>query len=72
MPTLTPSSRVFQYVQVADHFRRQIQKGILKPGDRLPSQREMRESYGVNSSITEKAHALLEDCLLYTSPSPRD
>lgn len=55
------SPRVFQYQQVADQLRRQIRKGILKPGDRLPSMREMRERYGVNFNTMEKVHALLDE-----------
>lgn len=61
MSTTKPPSKIFQYVQVADQLRRQIEKGILKPGDRLPSMREMRQHYGVNFTTTEKAHALLEE-----------
>jgi DNA-binding LacI/PurR family transcriptional regulator len=61
MSLTTQSTKVFQYVQVADQLRRQIEKGILKPGDRLPSVREMSRRYGVNVSTTVKAHALLEE-----------
>jgi GntR family transcriptional regulator, arabinose operon transcriptional repressor len=61
MSTSTQPPKVFQYVQVADQIRRQIAKGILKPGDRLLSRREMRERYGVNFNTLEKAHALLEE-----------
>lgn len=61
MPSTSSTPRVFQYVQVADQLRRQIEKGILQPGGRLPSVREMSQRYGVNVSTTVKAHALLEE-----------
>lgn len=49
-----------KYQNVADDLRRQIQGGLLKPGDRLPSFTEMRVRQGVTQPTMERAHAILE------------
>ena len=32
--------------QIVEHFRVEIRKGSLKPGDRLPSARELAKAFG--------------------------
>ena len=55
-----------------------ILRGILRPGERLPAERELAERLAVSrpslrDAIAQlQASGLLTACLLYTSPSPRD
>jgi GntR family transcriptional regulator of arabinose operon len=49
-----------KYQQLAAHFRRQLTRGELRPGDRLPSRNEMRAQHGASRPTVEKAHSLLE------------
>ena len=39
------------YQQIADHITRQIESGVLKPGDRLPSTRQLCEQYEVSETV---------------------
>lgn len=48
-----------KYVQVANHFRNQIRRGELGPGDELPSERRIVEEWGVSRPTATKALALL-------------
>jgi GntR family transcriptional regulator len=41
--------------RVADDIRRQITEGHLTPGDRLPSENALAESYGLNRSTVRRA-----------------
>jgi len=49
-----------RYAQIADYYRRQIQSGQLRPGDRMPPFLEARARFGVAQSTLERAHQLLE------------
>lgn len=49
-----------KYWQLVEQFRKQIDVGELKPGDRLPSYTEMRVEYGASRPTTEKMHGILE------------
>lgn len=49
-----------KYLQLAEHFRGQLTRGELRPGDRLPSLTEMRAQHGASRPTVEKAHSLLE------------
>jgi GntR family transcriptional regulator len=49
------------YQQLAGQVREQISKGILKPGDTLPSVRELSDSLGVNMHTVRRAYLLLRD-----------
>ncbi len=49
-----------KYWQLVQQFRQQIEVGLLKPGDRLPSYVEMRKHHGVSRPTTERIHAVLE------------
>ena len=46
--------------QVADHVRTFIRNGELKTGDRLPSERELSEEFGVSRTIVREAINLLK------------
>ena len=48
------------YLQLTEEVRRQIQSGALKPGDRLPSIAQLRESHGFSKLTIERAHQILE------------
>jgi LacI family transcriptional regulator len=49
-----------KYASIAARYRQQIQSGVLRPGDRLPSFAEVRAQLGVGQSTLERAHQLLE------------
>jgi DNA-binding transcriptional MocR family regulator len=49
------------YEQVADRIQLLITEGTLKPGDRLPSVRKLREQLSVSMSTVLEAYRLLED-----------
>lgn len=49
-----------KYARIADQYRRQIESGELRPGDRLPSFVEVRAQLGIGQSTLERAHELLE------------
>jgi DNA-binding LacI/PurR family transcriptional regulator len=54
----TQSSHI-RYKQLAEELREQMRRGLLRPGDRLPSFAEMR-AQGISQNTMEKVHALLE------------
>jgi DNA-binding LacI/PurR family transcriptional regulator len=49
-----------KYSQLADRFRRRIESGELKVGDRLPSYVDMRRLHGVSRPTMDKVLDLLE------------
>ena len=48
------------YLQIADAFRRQIEAGVLSPGDKLPSVRELSASLTINPNTIQRAYRELE------------
>ena len=48
------------YFQIADAFRRQIEAGVLSPGDKLPSVREPSASLTINPNTIQRAYRELE------------
>lgn len=48
------------YEQIADAFRRQIDAGILRPGDKLPSVRELSAQLTINPNTIQRACRELE------------
>lgn len=61
MPTVgaTKFSRQGLPSQIASFVRNQIVKGELKPGDRLPTEREMAVEHGVSRAVIREAVAKL-------------
>jgi GntR family transcriptional regulator len=57
----TKPGATYEYVQLADWIEGQIQAGNLRPGDRLPAQRELGEQTGHSAELAGKAMALLRD-----------
>jgi LacI family transcriptional regulator len=49
-----------KYRQIVEHFQQQIEQGVLRPGDRLPSINAMRESQGISRVTMDKVHQILE------------
>ncbi|MGA5128379.1 winged helix-turn-helix domain-containing protein [Streptomyces olivoreticuli] len=48
------------YMQAAEVLRKEITQGRLKPGDKLPSARDLQERYGIASSTVQNALRLLK------------
>lgn len=48
------------YEEVAAQIRRQMAEGVLRPGDRLPAERELTEAFGVSRSSVRDAIRVLE------------
>ena len=49
------------YEQIADAFRRQISTGVLHPGDRLPSVRELSAQLTINPNTIQRSFRELEN-----------
>lgn len=48
------------YLQIIDEFKRQIATGILKPGDKVPSQRDLASELKVNANTVQRAYREME------------
>lgn len=53
------SKGIFQ--QIADNICRQILEGKLPPGERIPSVRDLAETYEVNRNTLLRTYAILEN-----------
>ena len=60
MFSLNPQSGIPIYRQLMEQARRMISSGQLKPGDALPSVRELALTHTVNPMTISKAYSLLE------------
>ena len=49
------------YAQIVSQVRQQVGRGILKPGEELPSVRELADSLGVNMHTVRGAYLKLRD-----------
>lgn len=58
---LDRQSPVPLYRQIADHFRQRIMSGDLPAGFRMPPERRLAESQGVNRSTVQSAYESLKD-----------
>jgi len=57
------------YLEIADKFKEYIDKGIYKPGDKLPSVRQVAEDFGVNPNTAARAYSYLEEQgIIHTLP----
>ncbi|WP_137920321.1 PLP-dependent aminotransferase family protein [Hydrogenophaga sp. 2FB] len=56
---LDPSSNEPLYRQIHERFRGAINRGVLKPGDRIPSARALMTELGLARGTVEAAYALL-------------
>ncbi|WBB82522.1 winged helix-turn-helix domain-containing protein [Micromonospora sp. WMMD882] len=66
MPTAEPPYRL-----IANELTARIKSGGLKPGDKLPSTRELAEAYQVHMNTASRALSLLHDRDLITGQSGR-
>lgn len=48
------------YTQIADNFRSQIRAGVLAPGEKLPSVRELASELAINPNTIQRAYRELE------------
>ncbi|MBN1630812.1 MAG: PLP-dependent aminotransferase family protein [Thermoleophilia bacterium] len=61
MKTGLPRARTPKYVLLADDIADQVSQGVLRPGDRIPSVRQMSRERGVSITTVLEAYSLLED-----------
>ncbi|WP_163971481.1 GntR family transcriptional regulator [Oceanobacillus halotolerans] len=55
------------YVQVVRHFKEQIAKGMLEPGQEIPSRRELANQLKINPNTAQRAYKEMEgQGLIYT------
>lgn len=59
------------YRQIADDILDRIHRGELKPGDPLPSYRELAKQHGVGVSTASKAYSILHALGAITSEQGR-
>jgi len=52
--------RVPAYQRIAADFRARIMSGALSPGEMLPSESELRETYGVSNTVVRNAILILK------------
>lgn len=48
------------YAQIIDGFKEQISAGILQPGDKLPSVRELAANLAINPNTIQRSYRQLE------------
>lgn len=57
------------YRQLADQYRRAIDTGVLRPGDRMPSMRAFMQRHGVSLATATESYRVLErDALIDARP----
>lgn len=57
---MTEGKKAHQYLLVKRHILDQLRKGVLVPHDRLPSERELTDRFGVNRNTVRHALGILE------------
>ncbi len=66
-PNLNPGSPVPLYIQLKNSLLRLIRQGDIKPHERLPSERELGEEFGISRMTVRQAiQPLIRDGFLYT------
>lgn len=53
-------SETIGYAEIAAHYRQQIQDGELRPGDSMPSLRQVCERFGVANTTANRAYRMLK------------
>lgn len=67
---IDPNKIAYIYVQLADHIAERIAKGDLRPGARLPGERDLAAEYGVANLTARRAvRELRERGLVVTLPA---
>lgn len=63
------NSKQSVYLQIVTDVKRQVELGLLKEKDKLPSCRETAIKMGINPNTVQRAYATLEeDGYIYTIP----
>lgn len=66
MTAILQDSKISYYQQLYSILRKEIARGVWKPGDRLPSEAELIKAYGVSRITVRQAFELLvHDGLVY-------
>lgn len=55
------SQKAMLYLEIANEYKKYINLGILKHGDRLPSVRNLASELGINPNTVSKSYQLLEE-----------
>ncbi|MEU6380015.1 winged helix-turn-helix domain-containing protein [Streptomyces sp. NPDC046909] len=67
---IDPNKIAYVYMQMADHIADRIAKGELRPGARLPGERDLAAEYGVAHLTARRAtRELRERGLVVTLPA---
>lgn len=61
VPPFNPSPLRLMYVQVAEHIEARIRSGELKPGHRLPPERDVAIEYGVAYNTLRRSMDILRE-----------
>ncbi len=56
----SPQQSLPIYAQIANELRRSIRQGVYKPGERLPTEAQLAERFGVNRHTLRRAVSLLK------------
>ena len=59
------------YVQIVDQVREQLAAGLLKPGDQLPTVRQLASELRVNFNTIARAYRLLDEAGLISTQRGR-
>ncbi len=59
------------YTQIVEQVRRQVMSGALKPGDQLPTVRQMAAELRVNFNTVARAYRILDDLGLISTQQGR-
>jgi len=60
VPSFQPIRTERIYQKIVDQIRTMLTEGVLKPGDRLPSEREIADQMGVSRAAVREAFSALE------------
>jgi GntR family transcriptional regulator len=64
--TLDPTSYIPLYIQIANILRRSIDEGMFKPGEKLPSENELVQRFGISRiTATAALDELVKERLAY-------
>ena len=53
------------YAQIVDGFREQITGGVLRPGEKLPSVRDLAAQLAINPNTIQRAYRRLPELRLF-------
>ena len=58
------------YLQLIDYFREQLVSNQFKPGEELPSRREIARQFNINPNTVQRAFSEMEEMSwIYTEPN---